>query len=344
MRHPLSRRTVLARSLALAALSHPLYAATTRPSTPAAMQPVLDYVRGQKTTGFLVIQDRKTVVEQNWGAPANTPLFKNFTYETTSDGALLEDVASQQKSFVSMLAAVAIDRGLLDISRPVADIIGPGWSKATREQEAGIRVIDVLSMSSGLQTDFTYQAPPGSVFLYNTPVYAITKRILAAAARQPLENITLDWLTAPAGMSNTSWRKRPDVFGDVGNPTGLVTSPRDTAKFGQIVLDQGRAADGKRIVSETQLNAMFSRSSTNPAYGRLWWLNGSAFTIKPLATRVDGPLIPAAPPDLVAALGALDRKLYIVPSRKLLVVRMGAAAADKDFDQQLWVRLMKALA
>ena len=103
-------------------------------------------------------------------------------------------------------------------------------------------------------------------------------------------------------MSNTSWRIRPGVFGDVGNPTGLVTSPRDTARFGQIVLDQGKAADGTRIVSEAQLNAMFTRSATNLAYGRLWWLNGSAYTIKPLDTRVDGPLIPAAPADLVAAL------------------------------------------
>ena len=108
-------------------------------------------------------------------------------------------------------------------------------------------------------------------------------------------------------------------------------------------MDGGRAADGRRIVSEAGLAAMFARSPTNPAYGRLWWLNGSAYTIRPLANRVTGPLIPAAPADLVAALGALDRKLCVVPSLKLVVVRMGQAAADKDFDQQLWLRLAKAL-
>jgi hypothetical protein len=32
-----------------------------------------------------------------------------------------------------------------------------------------------------------------------------------------------------------------------------------------------------------------------------------------------------------------------VPSRKLVVVRMGQAAPDKGFDQQLWLRLSKAL-
>ena len=335
----LSRRSVLAGALAAAATTR---AALAQPALSPAWQGVLDYAQSQKTTGFLVVQDRKTVVERNWPAPDDAA-FRPFVYETTPGGARLEDVASQQKSFVSMLVAIAVDKGLIDVTAPVSAYIGAGWSKAAPDQEARIRVIDVLTQSSGLKTDFTYAAPPGTVFLYNTPVYAITKKVLAAAAKQPLETITHDWLTAPAGMTDTSWRKRPAAFADVGNPTGLVTSPRDTARFGQVVLDAGLAADGTRIVSVAQLQAMFTPSQTNPAYGRLWWLNGSAYTVRPLATHADGPLIPAAPKDLVAALGLLDRKLYVVPSTKLVVVRMGDAAPDRDFDQQLWSRLSAAL-
>jgi CubicO group peptidase (beta-lactamase class C family) len=339
-----SRRTIIAVTAALGAVAGPLAAAAQQPVASPDMQAVIDYVNSQKTTGFLVIQNRKTLVEKNWPLPADAGKFKDdFTYGASADGALLEDVASQQKSFVSMLVAVAVDKGLLDVTRPVSDYIGAGWSKASPEQEANIRVIDVLTMSSGLTERFAYAAAPGTVFLYNTPVYAVSKRIVAAAAKQPLEAITRDWLTAPAGMKDTAWRKRPAAFADVGNPTGLVTNPRDTARFGQVVLDGGRAADGKRIVSEAGLKAMFGRSAANPAYGRFWWLNGSAYTIKPLAKRVEGPLIPAAPADLVAALGAMDRKLYVVPSKKLVVVRMGQATPDKDFDQQLWLRLSKAL-
>ena len=36
---------------------------------------------------------------------------------------------------------------------------------------------------------------------------------------------------------------------DVGNPTGLVTTPRDIACMGQLVLDAGKAADGTRVPS-----------------------------------------------------------------------------------------------
>ena len=166
---------------------------------------------------------------------------------------------------------------------------------------------------------------------------------LRLAANQPLDTITHDWLTAPLGMKDTAWRQRPAALAGVGNNTGLVTTPHDTALFGLMVLDGGLAKDGKRIVSQANLEAMFTRSATNPAYGRLWWLNGSAYTMRILAGRSEGPLIPAAPADMVAALGYLDRRLYIVPSRKLVVVRTGAAAEDKQFDQQLWLRLMKAI-
>ena len=319
----LNRRTVLAAAGSLAAA--PALAAS-------AMDDLLAYAQGQKTTGFLIVRDRKTLVERNWPAPADAR-FRNFAYETTADGALLEDVASQQKSFVAMLAAIAEDKGLLDVSRPVSDYVGAGWSKASPEQEGRITVLHLLTMSSGLDTRFGYAGPAGSVFLYNTPVYAVLKRVLAGAAKAPLEAITRDWLTGPAGMKDTAWRQRPAAFGDVGNPTGLVTSPRDTARFGQVVLDGGRAEDGRRLVSEVGMKAMFVPSAANPAYGRLWWLNSG----RP-------PRIPAAPADTVSALGALDRKLYVVRSRKLIVVRMGQAAPDAEFDEQLWTRLAKALA
>lgn len=334
----ISRRTILASAGFLAA--SPALAAA--PSTD--MRPVLDYLGAQNTTGFLVVQRGETVVEKNWPLPVDAGQFQaSFTYGTTKDGALLEDVASQQKSFVSMLVAVAIDKGLIDVDKPVAHYIGAGWSKATPEQEAAIRVIHLLTMASGLDEKLAFVAPPGTRFFYNTPVYAETKRVVAAAAKLPLETITRDWLTAPAGMADTAWRQRPAAFASVGNATGLVTCPRDVARFGQIVLDGGKAADGKRIVSEASLKAMFVRSTTNPAYGRLWWLNGGSETIRATGRATPGPLIPAAPGDTVAAFGALDRRLYVSPSRKLVVVRMGQAAADQDFDQQLWLRLSKAL-
>jgi CubicO group peptidase (beta-lactamase class C family) len=309
----------------------------------AALADVAAYAQSQKTTGLLIVQDRKVVYEHNWPLQAADATFAaNWTHGTDSHGGLQEDVASAQKSFIAILAGIAIDKGLLDVDKPVSAYIGTGWSKASPAQEAAIRVRNLLEMSSGLSEALNYEAPAGAKFFYNTPAYAIMQKVLAAAAKQPLEDITRQWLTAPAGMADTLWRRRPAAFGDVGNPMGLYTTPRDMARLGQLLLDKGEADNGTRVISEARLAALFARSPTNPAYGRLWWLNGSAYAMRPDGVRYESSLVPAAPADLVMALGALDRKIYVSPSRKLIVVRTGQATPDKDFNQQLWLRVMKA--
>ena len=55
-------------------------------------------------------------------------------------------------------------------------------------------------------------------------------------------------------------------------------------------------------------------------------------------------MIPAASSDLIAALDAQDRKLYVARGLKPIVVRTGQAVPDRGFDQQVWLRLMKAVA
>ncbi|MDP3740631.1 MAG: serine hydrolase [Hyphomonadaceae bacterium] len=343
-------------ALALGACASP--PASTQPAAPlvkvdpaaqgwntAALADVASYAQSQKTTGFLIIQDRRIIAEHNWPLGADAETFRtNFVHGTTAVGALLEDVASQQKSFIAILVGVAVDKGLLDISKPVSAYAGAGWSKASPEQEAKITVRNLLEMNSGLKENLSYDFEPGTKFFYNTPAYAITKKVLEGASKQSLDDLTRLWLTEPAGMSDTSWRKRPGAFADVGNPTGLVTTPRDIAKMGQIVLDGGKAADGKRVISKKQLDALFQRTATNPSYGHLWWLNGGSYSFAAGANamRSEGAFIPAGPADMVAAMGAQDRKLFVVPSRKLIVVRTGQAA-DRDFNQQLWTRLMKAV-
>ena len=88
----------------------------------------------------------------------------------------------------------------------------------------------------------------------------------------------------------------------------------------------------------------------NRAYGYLWWLNGGASYVLPgRGQGGEGPFIPAAPPDLVAALGAGDKKIYVVPSLNLVVARhggpagIGRAEAASAFDNRWWERLAGAI-
>ncbi len=314
----------------------------------AALAETVAYIQSQKTTGFLIIQDGKTIAEHNWPLPddpASQTFKSNFVHGTSYDGALKEDVASQQKSLIALLVGIGIDKGLIDVSAPVSKYIGSRWSKATPEQEGRITVRNLLEMNSGLKEDLTYDAPAGTTFFYNTPAYAFLKPVLEKASGQSLVILSQLWFTKVGDMHSTGWEQRPTAFAGAGNPTGLVSTPRDLAIMGQIVLDGGVKKSGARLISKEQLDAILTPTRTNPAYGRLWWLNGSseAVNVGPTPRRRPGQFIEAAPRDMIAAMGAQDRKLFIVPSKSLLVIRMGQAAPDKAFNETLWQFLTRAI-
>jgi hypothetical protein len=88
----------------------------------------------------------------------------------------------------------------------------------------------------------------------------------------------------------------------------------------------------------------------NKSYGYLWWLNGKdKYKLPGLDMVFNGPLVPTAPLDMFAALGKNDQKIYVVPSMKMVVVRVGSDAGDGNFalssyDTKLWRELSKLFA
>jgi CubicO group peptidase (beta-lactamase class C family) len=304
------------------------------------------YAEAQRSTGLMLAKAGRTVLERSWPLPTGAEAFAAALGRgTTADGAPREDVASQQKAVISLLAGIAADRALLDVEEPVSAYIGAGWTKAGPDQERLVTVGRLLEMNSGLSEALEVEAPPGARFFYNTPAYARLQRVLEAVGGQALGDLSRAWLTGPLGMTETAWRPRPPQLAESsGNAWGLVTVPADLARLGRFVLDGGVAPDGARLISPTALAAIFAPTPTNPAFGRLWWLNGGAWSVDAQGARKEGRLAPTAPPDLVLALGAHVRVLGVIPSLALVVVRMGPQPPDADFLPQLLRRVVAAAA
>jgi CubicO group peptidase (beta-lactamase class C family) len=91
--------------------------------------------------------------------------------------------------------------------------------------------------------------------------------------------------------------------------------------------------------------ATTTSQTINQSYGYLWWLNGkSSYRLPQSQFQFSGSIIPSAPSDTYAALGKNDQKIYVVPSKKMVVIRMGDAAdavnmALSDFDDVLWQKI-----
>jgi len=121
-------------------------------------------------------------------------------------------------------------------------------------------------------------------------------------------------------------------------------------RFGLLMLAGGSWAGEDVSRDKAYLSDSISTSQQmNLSYGYLWWLNGKASHVLPgqNPSLREGSLIPSAPSDMYAAMGAGDQRIYVAPGLELVMVRQGgaafgAAAARSPFDAELWTRLMKA--
>ena len=117
------------------------------------------------------------------------------------------------------------------------------------------------------------------------------------------------------------------------------------ARFGLLMQNKGNWG-GTTIVSEAYFNEMTNTSQdVNKAYGYLWWLNGKeSFMGTSSQDVIQGSLVPNATSDMIAALGAQDQKIYVVPSKGLVIVRCGQSAGEdqlglSSFDNELWGKI-----
>ncbi|MEW6303918.1 MAG: serine hydrolase domain-containing protein [Verrucomicrobiota bacterium] len=307
----------------------------------------LELAGQRKSSGVVVLHRGRIMAERYWKAD-DSPGAKGKDYSlrvkgTDAVGGAIEDVASVQKSVSAILTGIAQHKGLLRLDDPVHKHLGQGWSKALLTQEEEITIRHLLTMTSGLTEDLTFEAPAGKRWRYNSAAYARTMDVVAAAAKKSANDLTREWLTGRIGMNDSAWAERPGL-GAKGalNPRGFTTTARDLARFGLLILANGRWQDQTIIADREFLHdALHPSQELNPSYGYLWWLNGQKEVARGAGQRAKGPLIPGAPPDLVAALGALDRKVYVVPSLDLVVTRLGNAAGA-GFDNEFWKALSAA--
>ena len=314
-----------------------------------ALDAALDYAGRTNSTGVVVLQNGRILAERRW--PVEGPAqYSRMVIGKTAGGDVVEDVASVQKSVVAFLAGVAEGKRLIDLEAPVSQYLGNGWSKANEEAEFAITVRHLMTMTSGLNDSGEYQAPSGQTWRYNTGMYSKMIGILEKAASLDIERLTAEWLTIPAGMSDSKWVRRAWSAGnDAANSIGFATTPRDLARFGLLVLAKG-SWNGRDLLHNSGYFERMLRPSQdlNPSYGLLWWLNGQARVQRPSeALASPGSLTPSAPRDLVAAQGAQDRKCFVVPSLGLVVTRLGAPTStgstlDLKWDDEFWKLLMKA--
>lgn len=304
---------------------------------PHALADAFDFAGDRRSRSVVLVTGGRIVAERQWGVAPGWS----------------RDIASCQKSVVAVLCVIGRDEGWLDLDASVTDVVGAGWSlEGDARAEARITVRHLMSMTSGLDPGLRVAAEPGTVWEYDNDAYHRLHAVLEAAAGTDLETLTRSRLWEPIGVRGARWVRRAGTgrvsVDAAGHPlSGLVMNAYDLARFALLVQRRGRWGD-RTVVPAGAIDELLSPSSDlNPSYGLLWWLNGADAHRLPGRNPplVAGPLVPGAPSDLVAALGANGQKAYVAPSLDSVLTRLGRRASGEllsalsGFDDEWWTRL-----
>ncbi len=234
------------------------------------------------------------------------------------------ELASGTKSFTGVMAAAAIQDGLIRSWDEIAAETLPEWREDERRR---ITIRHLLSLTSGLAAGPigrppTYAAAvatqsdvaPGARFAYGPTPFQVFGEIM----RRKLDGDPLQYFTRrildPLGVRPAQWRRGPD--GNPFWPQGAALTARDWARFGWFVL-----RDGEGRVDRAALAQCFEPSRANPGYGLSWWLLRDGLI--PPSRRSEVDIDPALVEryDIRMAAGAGDQRLYLIPSMQMVIAR-----------------------
>lgn len=292
------------------------------------------YLEQKNTKAFIVLQNGKIVLEKYFGT---------FTADSNWYWA------SAGKTMTAMLVGIAQQEGFLNINNKTSQYLGSGWTSVPAAKEDLITIRNQLTMTAGLDDGvpdddctlascLTYKADAGTRWAYHNAPYTLLDKVVENATGQTYNAYFQAKIRNVTGM-NGLWIR-------TGYNNVFYSNARSMARFGLLMLGKGKW-DQTIVLSDTTYfrNQINSSQNLNPSYGYLTWLNGKSNHMLPTLQAVfNGSLVPNAPADLYAALGKNDQKIYVVPSRKLVVIRMGNSAGNSQlalssFDNELWGKL-----
>ena len=302
-----------------------------------------------KTDGLIVLHNGNLLYENYWNN--NLANSKHIAFSVT-------------KSFVSALVGIALDEGLIDniedpITKYLSDFNGTGYE--------GVRIKDILQMSSGVDFNEDYADPksdinrfgratargssfrdfakslergrePGTYHHYVSIDTQVLGFLLAEVTGMPLKEYLYKKIWNKIGMED-------DAFFIVDNNGvemalgGLNATLRDYAKFGELYLNRGKW-NGEQVVPASWVDASHttdgphlkpgeSELSSSPwGYGLQWW-------------------VPGFPDTDYTASGVYSQYIYIDPLTNVVIAKTSSNhryTSEKEYSKAAHVAMFRAIA
>jgi CubicO group peptidase (beta-lactamase class C family) len=235
-----------------------------------------------ETSAFVVVQNREVLLEKYYDDYSKQSLTNSF---------------SMAKSFTSLCIGSAIKEGKINSDDQLIGDFLPEYNNS------GIRIKDLLQMSSGIDFGESYGDPFGFMAkaYYGTNVYDLTLSkktkvpagkewkyqggntlllsfIIEKATGKSLSNYFAEMFWQPLGASTDALWTIDKENGRERSYCCFYSNATDYAKVGQLMLDSGRW-NGKQLIDLGYFNSSISpvnlpdeSGSLIAHYGYQWWL------------------------------------------------------------------------
>jgi CubicO group peptidase (beta-lactamase class C family) len=258
---------------------------------------------------------------------------------------------SMAKSFTNALVGILVREGKIDINKPA------GIEEWKNDQRSKITLNDLMQMQSGLKWNENYgnksdvtvmlhcegdmsryafdmpqEYPAGTHWYYSSGTTNIVNKII----RQKFSSDTAYYSFAYRELFNRIGMHdavfETDATGTFVGSSYLYATARDYARFGLLFLNDG-VFNGERILPEGWVDYVRTPASDSKGgYGSFFWLNRAKS-------------LPSAPEDMYMCVGHDGQRIFIMPSRQMVVVVLGYSKKENggmDFDSLL-KDILKAL-
>lgn len=266
----------------------------------------------------------------------NLRLFEHYAPNYNANDT--HDLRSVTKSLTAILVGIAIEQGLFPkTTENITPYINNIAANNTHLKQ--ITFSDLLTMRTGLACDdwvpaslgnedkmylsanwakffidLPFSHTPGKHFSYCTGGAVLVGHLLNQTLNNDFESWSKQYLFSKLNISNYKWSKTP--YGVVDTGGHIFMTPRDLAKIGQLILNNGKYNE-QQILPSYWLDKMTSSHTKvyeRPyEYGYWWWLLPPKKTLNNITKKAE----------LIFAWGNGGQYLFISPKHQLIFVFTG---------------------
>ena len=270
-------------------------------------------------------------------------------YYPGHDVTSITSTQSMHKSVLALLIGIAIDQGLIrSVDEPAATYITE-WAGDERSK---ITIRQMLQQASGIDfPGFTglvqmtlggdvqpyvfsrgIVEPGGQHFEYNNlnpeVLGILIQRVSGKSYTQYLHDYLWQFVSGDDGtvLIDDDQHGIPITFCCLDAPA------RSWLRIGLLHLNGGRVGD-RQVVPAQWMRDVIVPSPTNPNYGYFTWLGTTYQNIRPYNSKSSSAAFhsePFAAPDVIYFDGFGGQRVYIVPSKQLVIVHTGPLRQDWD--------------